>query len=71
MASTAVIYFVLVYIFSNLTAFGVAAVITEKTGKETIDEYKGLYKTNPFLTWMLALALFFPGGRPSNGRFLW
>jgi NADH-quinone oxidoreductase subunit N len=53
-----VTYFILIYIFSNLAAFGVAAIISEKTGKENIDEYKGLYKTNPFLSWMLAIALF-------------
>jgi NADH-quinone oxidoreductase subunit N len=69
MGSTAVIYFILVYIFSNLAAFGVAAVITEKTGKETIDEYKGLYKTNPFLTWILALALFSLAGVPPTAGF--
>lgn len=69
MANTAVIYFVLIYIFSNIAAFGVAAVITEKTGKETIDEYKGLYKTNPLLTWILALALFSLAGIPPTAGF--
>ncbi len=69
MGSTAVIYFVLVYIFSNIAAFGVAAVITEKTGKETIDDYKGLYKTNPLLTWILALALFSLAGVPPTAGF--
>lgn len=69
MASTSVIYFVLVYIFSNIAAFGVAAVITEKTGIETIDGYKGLYKTNPFLTWILALALFSLAGVPPTAGF--
>jgi NADH-quinone oxidoreductase subunit N len=33
---TTVVYFVLVYIFSNLGAFGVAAIISSKTGKEPI-----------------------------------
>ena len=33
---------------SNLAAFGVASVIGENSGKENIDDYKGLYKTNPF-----------------------
>lgn len=69
MASTAVVYFVLIYIFSNIAAFGVAAVITEKTGKESIDEYKGLYKTNPLLTWILAIALFSLAGVPPTAGF--
>jgi NADH-quinone oxidoreductase subunit N len=59
----------LIYIFSNLAAFGVAAVISEKTGKENIDEYKGLYKTNPFLSWMLVIALFSLAGIPPTDFF--
>ncbi|MBS1655059.1 MAG: NADH-quinone oxidoreductase subunit N, partial [Bacteroidetes bacterium] len=65
----AVVYFILVYIFSNLAAFGVAAAISEKTGKENIDDYKGLYKTNPFLSWILALALFSLAGIPPTAGF--
>lgn len=64
-----VAYFVLVYVFSNLAAFGVASVIAEQTGKENIDDYKGLYKTNPFLSWVLALALFSLAGIPPTAGF--
>lgn len=67
--STAVMYFLLIYAFSNLAAFGVASVIAEHTGKETIDDYKGLYKTNPFLSWILALALFSLAGIPPTSGF--
>ena len=66
---TAVVYFILIYVFSNLAAFGVAAVISEQTGKENIDDYKGLYKTNPFLCWILALALFSLAGIPPTAGF--
>ncbi len=69
MGSTAVIFFVLVYIFSNLAAFGVASVIAEQTGKERIDDFKGFYKTNPFLSWILALALFSLAGVPPTAGF--
>lgn len=67
--STAVVYFVLVYLFSNLAAFGVAAIIADRTGKENIDDYKGLYKTNPFLCWILALSLFSLAGIPPTAGF--
>lgn len=67
--TTSVVYFVLIYVFSNLAAFGVAAVISENTGKENIDDYKGLYKTNPFLSWILALALFSLAGIPPTAGF--
>jgi NADH-quinone oxidoreductase subunit N len=66
---SSVVYFVLIYVFSNLAAFGVAAVITEQTGKENIDDYKGLYKTNPFLSWIMALALFSLAGIPPTAGF--
>ncbi|MBL7742313.1 MAG: NADH-quinone oxidoreductase subunit N [Chitinophagaceae bacterium] len=66
---SSVVYFVLIYVFSNLAAFGVASVISEKTGRENIDDYKGLYKTNPFLTWILALALFSLAGVPPTAGF--
>lgn len=66
---SAVIYFVLVYIFSNLAAFGVASAIASKTGKERIDDFKGLYQTNPFLSWILALSLFSLAGIPPTAGF--
>lgn len=66
---TSVVYFILIYVFSNLVAFGVAATISAKTGKENIDDYKGLYKTNPFLTWIMALALFSLAGIPPTAGF--
>lgn len=66
---TTVIYFVLIYIFSNLGAFGVVAVISNKTGKETIDEYDGLYRTNPLLSLTMMLALFSLAGIPPVAGF--
>ena len=67
--TTAVVYFILIYIFSNLAAFGVAAAIASQTGKENIDDYKGIYQTNPFLSWVLALALFSLAGIPPTAGF--
>jgi NADH-quinone oxidoreductase subunit N len=66
---TSVVYFILIYVFSNLAAFGVAAVISSQTGKEKINDYKGLYKTNPFLSWVFALALFSLAGIPPTAGF--
>jgi NADH-quinone oxidoreductase subunit N len=66
---TTVIYFALVYIFSNLGAFGVAAIISSKTGKESIDDYDGLYRTNPMLSLTMMLALFSLAGIPPVAGF--
>ncbi|MEO6490384.1 MAG: NADH-quinone oxidoreductase subunit N [Ferruginibacter sp.] len=67
--TSSVVYFILIYTFSNLAAFAVAAAISWQTGKERIDDYKGLYKTNPFLSWILALALFSLAGIPPTAGF--
>jgi len=66
---TTVIYFVLVYIFSNLGAFGVVAIISNRTGKERIDDYDGLYRTNPLLSLTMMLALFSLAGIPPVAGF--
>ncbi len=67
--STSVIYFIFIYIFSNLAAFGVAGLVSFFSGKENIDDYKGFYQTNPFLSWILALALFSLAGIPPTAGF--
>ncbi len=64
LGATTVVYFVLVYIFSNLAAFGVVQAISLKTGKENMDDYNGLYRTNPYLSLVMMLALFSLAGIP-------
>ncbi|MDH5399116.1 MAG: NADH-quinone oxidoreductase subunit N [Cyclobacteriaceae bacterium] len=64
-----VIYFVLVYVFSNLAAFGVAAAIENETGKESIDDYNGFYRTNPRLSLVMMLAMFSLAGIPPFAGF--
>jgi len=67
--SASVIYFVLIYTLSNLGAFGVVSFISALTGKESIDNYKGLYTTNPLLSWVLAISLFSLAGIPPTAGF--
>ena len=69
LGSTSVIYFVLIYIFSNLAAFGVVSLVSALTGKENISDYKGFYKTNPVLAWVLTIALFSLAGVPPTAGF--
>jgi NADH-quinone oxidoreductase subunit N len=66
---TSVIYFVLVYIFSNLGAFGVVAAISAATGKESMDDYDGLYATNPKLSLLMTLSMFSLAGIPPVAGF--
>jgi NADH-quinone oxidoreductase subunit N len=64
-----VIYFVLVYVFSNLAAFGVVQAVEQASGKVTVDDYNGLYKTNPKLSLVMMLALFSLAGIPPLAGF--
>lgn len=68
-STSSVVFFILVYVFSNLAAFGVAGVLSSVAGKERIDDFKGLYQTNPFLCWIMALALFSLAGIPPTAGF--
>lgn len=68
-STTSVIYFVLIYVFSNLAGFGVISLVTSVTGKENISDYKGLYKTNPALSWVLAVGMFSLAGVPPTAGF--
>ena len=66
---TSVVYFVLIYVFTNLGAFGVVEAISNASGVETIDGYNGLYKTNPKLSLLMTLALFSLAGIPPVAGF--
>ena len=67
--TTSSIYFIVIYVFSNLAAFAVVSRISEETGKETIMQYRGLVKTNPALAWTMAIALFSLAGIPPTAGF--
>jgi len=67
--SSSLIYFILIYVFSNLAAFGVLSLVSALTGKESIQDFKGFYKNNPTLSWVLTIALFSLAGVPPTAGF--
>ena len=69
LGTATIVYFVLIYIFSNLAAFGVVQAISLQTGKENITDYEGLYRTNPKLSLVMMLALFSLAGIPPVAGF--
>ncbi|MFI5135482.1 MAG: NADH-quinone oxidoreductase subunit N [Chitinophagales bacterium] len=69
MGAASVIFFVMIYVFSNLGAFGVISIVSAITGREQVDDYKGFYKTNPLLTWVLTISLFSLAGIPPTAGF--
>ena len=62
-------YYILVYIFSNLAAFGVISAIENKTGRVDMDDYNNLYSTNPKLSFTMMLAMFSLAGIPPFAGF--
>ncbi len=64
-----VVYFILIYVFSNLGAFGVISIVSEATGRENIQDYRGFYKNNKWLSWVMALCLFSLAGIPPLAGF--
>lgn len=62
-------YYVLVYIFSNLAAFGVISAIENHCDKVYVDDYKGLYRTNPKLAVIMMFAMFSLAGIPPFAGF--
>ncbi len=66
---SSLVYYILVYMFSNFAIFGVVQVIENRTGKININDYKGLYQTNPKLSVVMMLALFSLAGIPPFAGF--
>ncbi len=69
MGMTTVVYFMLIYVFTNLAAFGVISAISDQTGKENITDLNSLYKTNPKLSLILLLSMFSLAGIPPVAGF--
>lgn len=66
---TALVFYLLVYMVSNLGAFAVITVIEQQSGKIDIADYNGLYQTNPKLAFLMTLCLFSLAGIPPFAGF--
>ena len=69
MGVAALMYYILVYIFSNLAAFGVIGAIENASGRVSMDDYRGLNRTNPRLAFAMMLAMFSLAGIPPFAGF--
>ena len=66
---TALVYYVLIYLFANLGVFAVITIVALRAHKFTLDEYNGLYTTNPRLAFLMTLCLFSLAGIPPFAGF--
>ncbi len=65
-----IVYYILIYIVTNLAAFAVVIVYYNHTGKENIEDYAGMSQSNPGLALILMLAMFSLGGIPPLAGFV-
>lgn len=68
--SSSVLFYLLVYVFSNLAAFGVVIAVASATGREDLRQYAGLSRSNPGLALIMMLAVFSLAGIPPLAGFL-
>lgn len=66
---TALVYYILIYLFANLSVFTVITIVALRAHKFTLEEYNGLYGTNPKVTFLMTLALFSLAGIPPFAGF--
>ena len=62
--------YLVVYLFMNLGAFGVIAMVYWETGRETIDALHGLIRRQPVLAIVMTICLFSLIGLPPLGGFM-
>lgn len=63
------VYYVLIYLFANLAVFSVITIVALRAHKYTLEDYNGLYSTNPKLAFIMTLALFSLAGIPPFAGF--
>ena len=66
---TSLVYYVLIYMFANLAVFTVITIVALRAGKFTLEDYNGLYTTNPKLAFLMTLALLSLAGIPPFAGF--
>ena len=68
--ATALLFYILVYLFMNLGAFTIVGLVAAKTGSEDIRDYTGLIKRSPAIAALLILFLLSLFGMPGLGGFM-
>lgn len=63
------VYYVLIYLFANLAVFTVITIVALRAEKFTLEDYNGLYNTNPKLAFLMTVALFSLAGIPPFAGF--
>ncbi len=68
-AVSAVVYFIAIYVLSNILVFAAVQSIGLASNKYNIEDYNGLYRTNPLISIALMFGLFSLAGIPPIAGF--
>lgn len=66
----AILYYLFIYVFTNMAVFGVIIYYSDATGKENIADYNGFSRTNPVIALVMMLGLFGLAGIPPLSGFV-
>ena len=66
----AMLFYLLVYVVTNLAVFAVIVFHSNQTGSENIEDYRGLSRTNPGMALAMMVALFGLAGIPPLAGFV-
>ncbi|MFC2074807.1 NADH-quinone oxidoreductase subunit N [Bdellovibrionota bacterium] len=67
---SAMVFYLFVYVITNMTVFAVIVFYSNETGREEISEYRGLSRTNPLIALVMMAALFSLAGIPPLSGFV-
>lgn len=68
--SGAAIFYLLMYVFTNVAAFGVVVLVSSETGSDEMQDFYGLSRRAPYLALAMLLALLSLGGIPPTAGFI-
>ena len=68
--SGAAMFYLLMYVFTNVAAFGVVVLVSSETGSEEMQDFYGLSRRAPYLALAMLLALLSLGGIPPTAGFV-
>ncbi len=67
--SGATMFYLLMYVFTNIAAFGVIILVSNATGADEIKDLNGLNRRSPFLALIMLFAVLSLGGIPPTAGF--
>lgn len=67
--SGATLFYLLMYVFTNIAAFGVIILVSNATGSDEIKDLNGLNRRSPFLALVMLFAILSLGGIPPTAGF--